>query len=301
MVSCFKRGVFRTVLVFSLLLLVPFASADTQAHKPFLVLASIKPIQLIAQAITEGVSDVDVLLPAGVTPHDYALKPSDLKRVYAADMVLWLGAEIEPYLTKPMRMYGGEPLAVWHPEKDVKAAAEHHDHEHHHLYGDPHLWFSPLEAMRVAKELTGRLVLLDQTNATRYQQNLQAFVKRLEVVDEEIKQQLAGGVGHYLVAHDGYSYFEHQYGLQHVAVVSATPESKPGAKGLLKLRRTIINGEVDCLFVEPQTDARMVTLLVDGTDLQVYVMDPMAKDIEVSPKGYETFLVNTATQFRKCQ
>ena len=43
-------------------------------------LASIKPLQLISQAITEGVSDTEVLLPAGASPHHYSLKVSDPKK-----------------------------------------------------------------------------------------------------------------------------------------------------------------------------------------------------------------------------
>ena len=288
----------------ALCLLLLSSVVSAQQKQTISVLASIKPLQLIAQAVTHGVTSAQVLLPPGVTPHDYALKPSDLKKVYAADVLLWLGSEIEPYLTKPVKMHRGAQLAAWQlSEKNESEHQGHHEghHEgHHHLYGDPHIWFGPKEAERVAKDLTQLLITLDDGNALRYQQNLTDFLARLAVTDAKIKTQLAQAVSNYLVAHDAYSYFESHYGLRHAGVISDNPESKPGAKGLLMLRKTIVEEQVKCLFIEPQTDPRIVSILTEGHAMQVYSLDPMATDIELSKTGYETFLQAAADRFAQC-
>nr|MDT0253921.1 zinc ABC transporter substrate-binding protein [Endozoicomonas sp.] len=74
------------------------------------VLASIKPLQLIAQAVTEGVTNADVLLPPGSSPHSYSLKPSDARKLRNADVVFWVGPSMESFLS---RMLAGS--------EDVKA------------------------------------------------------------------------------------------------------------------------------------------------------------------------------------
>lgn len=305
----FEGNACRGLVIICLLALASLAHA--QQNKQINVLASIKPLQLIAQALTEGVVQTQVLLPTGVTPHDYALKPSDLKKVYRADVLLWLGSDIEPYLAKPVKMYEGTQIAVLEtgggkvnhvPNGDHHV--EHHDSEsggHNHLYGDPHIWFSPEEARRVATEFVELLVAQDAENAQRYWQNLSEFLQRLDDADQQIKNQLAEGVGKYLVAHDAYSYFESHYGLSHVAIISDQPESKPGAKGLLGLRKIIVKEQVSCLFVEPQTDPRIVKIIAEGNALQVYMLDPMATDIEISGRGYEQFLLTTASHFMQCR
>ncbi len=289
----------RFPLIICLLLLAPFASAQQTLN----VLASIKPLQLIAQALTQDITDTQVLLPPGVTPHDYALKPSDLKRVYASDVLIWLGSEVEPYLAKPATMYQGEQLATW--QSSENSHEENHDHDHHHdghdhLYGDPHIWFSPDQAASIARQLAGVLIAKDQQNASRYQQNLTDFLTRVSRKDVEIKAQLADQLPAYLVAHDAYSYFEEHYGLKHVAAISDTPESKPGARGLLTLRRLIAEQQIRCLFIEPQTDQRIVSILAENNALQVYSLDPMANEIGVSDTGYENFLQDTADRFSQC-
>lgn len=304
----FKSKACRGVMIVCLLALTSLVSA--QESKQINVLASIKPLQLIAEAITDGVANTQVLLPPGVTPHDYALKPSDLKKVYGTDVLLWLGPNVEPYLAKPVRMYNGAQLAVLglaaekgNLEQHVDEHPVHHhqDDGHDHLYGDPHTWFSPEEARRVARELFGLLIAQDVENAPRYQQNLNDFLQRLAEADRQIAKQLTEGVGKYLVAHDAYSYFENHYGLSHVAVISGQPESKPGAKGLLNLRKIVVEEQVKCLFVEPQTDPRIVNIIAEGNGLQVYSLDPMATDIDVSAHGYEQFLMSTASRFMRCR
>jgi zinc transport system substrate-binding protein len=44
------------------------------------VLTSIKPLQLIAAAVQDGVAIPEVLLPPGASPHNYALRPSDVRK-----------------------------------------------------------------------------------------------------------------------------------------------------------------------------------------------------------------------------
>lgn len=301
MVCGFKGAVRQAWIALALLMLAPFVSAQ----QPISVMVSIKPLQLIAQAITQDVVATQVLLPPGVTPHDYALRPSDLKRVYASDVLLWLGPEIEPYLVKPAAMHQGVQLAVWQADDDghQEHRTDQHEHVHdvhHHLYGDPHIWFDPEQAQRIARQLAQVLSSKDQPNAQRYQQNLERFLSRLAQKDIDIKALMATQLPNYLVAHDAYSYFENHYGLQHVAAISETPESKPGAKGLLTLRKRIAEEQIQCLFVEPQTDPRIIAILTEGNDLQVYSLDPMANDIALSAQGYEHFLQNTAQRFAQC-
>ena len=65
------------------------------------VVTSIRPLGFIAAAIADGVMPTQVLLPDGASPHDYALKPSDIKRLRDADLVVWIGPEMESFLVKP--------------------------------------------------------------------------------------------------------------------------------------------------------------------------------------------------------
>lgn len=71
---------------------VPLASAA--------VVTSMKPLGFIAAAIADGVTETRVLLPDGASEHDYSLRPSDVKRLQNADLVVWIGPEMEAFMDK---------------------------------------------------------------------------------------------------------------------------------------------------------------------------------------------------------
>ena len=64
------------------------------------VLTSIKPIQMITTELMLGVGTPEVLVPNNASPHDYALRPSDVKRISHADLVIWYGHDLESFLEK---------------------------------------------------------------------------------------------------------------------------------------------------------------------------------------------------------
>ncbi|MBR7309675.1 zinc ABC transporter solute-binding protein, partial [Klebsiella pneumoniae] len=64
---------------------------------------SLKPLGFIASAIADGVTDTQVLLPDGASEHDYSLRPSDVKRLQGADLVVWVGPEMEAFMEKSVR------------------------------------------------------------------------------------------------------------------------------------------------------------------------------------------------------
>ena len=64
------------------------------------VVSTVKPLTMIVQELTQGVTSTETLLPAGASPHDYALRPSDVRKLNEADLVVWVGPELERFLTK---------------------------------------------------------------------------------------------------------------------------------------------------------------------------------------------------------
>lgn len=60
-------------------------------HAQAAVVTSVRPLGFIAAAVADGVMPVEVILPDGVSPHDYALRPSDTLRLKKADVLVWVG------------------------------------------------------------------------------------------------------------------------------------------------------------------------------------------------------------------
>lgn len=84
------------------------ASASAEVR----VLTSIKPLQLIAAAIQDGVGTPDVLLPPGASPHHFTLRPSDIRNVREADLLYWIGPDLETFLPRVLEGRSATTLAV---------------------------------------------------------------------------------------------------------------------------------------------------------------------------------------------
>nr|WP_319536473.1 zinc ABC transporter substrate-binding protein ZnuA [uncultured Vibrio sp.] len=284
------------ILVASAILTLP-AQAVT-------VLTSIKPIQLLVTELTQGVTKPEVLLKSNTSPHDYALRPSDVKKVASADLVIWYGHDLEPFLEKVVADKANT-LTISHiPNLALREFDSEHSHKHDgHEHGshDPHFWLGVEPVKQVAEALTDKLIEVDSANANQYMENLSLFEAQLVVTDNEIKHKLAAvkDKGYY-VFHDAYGYFEERYQLNQLGVFTVSPERKPGAKTLIDIRKKISSGEVVCVFSEPQFTPAVVESVTRGSNVAKGELDPLGSAIEAQPGSYFTLLSGMADSFEQC-
>lgn len=122
------------------------------------ILATIKPLTLIARDVAGDLAEVRQLLPDGASPHEYALRVSDRRLLGAADVVLWVGPVLEPYLNNAVAgMVPGRVLTaadlpgiVWPESSSDKTGVEQGR--------DEHLWLDPRNARIIARALGQALV-----------------------------------------------------------------------------------------------------------------------------------------------
>lgn len=126
----------RVALVAALSLLLPVRAAQASE-----VVTSIRPLGLIAAALTDGITQPDVLLEDGASPHHYALRPSDMRKLTEARIVFWVGPQLEQFLEKPLARTDALTLALGEKfEQPGERAHDEHDHEedHDHAAHDEH-------------------------------------------------------------------------------------------------------------------------------------------------------------------
>lgn len=180
---------------------VPLASAA--------VVTSMKPLGFIAAAIADGVTETQVLLPDGASEHDYSLRPSDVKRLQNADLVVWIGPEMEAFMDKSTQsiaankkvtiaeLDGVKPLLITGADDDDDhhghghGAAEKGDGDHHHGIYNMHLWLSPEIARLSAVAIHDKLLELMPQSRAKLDSNLQQFETALAATDKQVSNELA--------------------------------------------------------------------------------------------------------------
>ena len=296
------------------------ASSSAFAADTFNVVTTVKPLNLIVSELTQGAATSEFVIPAGTSPHDYALRPSDVRKLKQADLVVWIGPELESFLVKTMdskpenialsqqhdisfRYYAeDEQEHKGHEaEAEVDHESKHEGHNHNHNGIDPHLWLGPEQAVQAANVITKALIKYDPLHKNTYSANLSTFTADVQQAVTQLNKQLKplNNKGYY-VFHDGYGYFEQQFKLDNLGHFTVEPDRRPGAKTLLSIRQALTNNEAYCVFSEPQFSPAVVKSVTKGTNVKIGTLDPMATDIVEGKGGYVRFLNELGERFSKC-
>ncbi|TCP12844.1 zinc transport system substrate-binding protein [Bisgaardia hudsonensis] len=101
------------------------------------VLTSIKPLGFISAAIADGVTDTQILVPEGASPHDYSLKPSDIQKIKSAELVVWIGEDVDMFLDSTLdNNVSSEKLVTISKISDIDDSMLIKGHHHHHHHGE---------------------------------------------------------------------------------------------------------------------------------------------------------------------
>ncbi|HEJ9147607.1 TPA: zinc ABC transporter substrate-binding protein ZnuA [Serratia marcescens] len=303
----------RTLLASALLMAGPLSSASAA------VVTSIRPLGFIASAIADGVTPTDVLLPDGASPHDFALRPSDIQRLRSADLVLWVGPDMEAFLNKALvpisatRKLAVSELSAVKPllmkgeeDDDHDHAGEAHnhaddDHGHHHGEYNMHVWLSPEIAKVTAIAIHDRLLELMPQNKDKLDANLRQFENLLTQTDKNVGNMLTPVQGKgYFVFHDAYGYFEKHYGLSPLGHFTVNPEIQPGAQRLHQIRTQLVEQKAVCVFAEPQFRPAVINAVAKGTKVRSGTLDPLGTGIALGKDSYGKFLAQLSNQYVSC-
>ncbi|MDC9588880.1 zinc ABC transporter substrate-binding protein ZnuA [Xenorhabdus sp. XENO-10] len=284
------------------------------------VVTSIRPLGFIATAIADGVTDTQVLLPNGASPHDYALRPLDVQKINQADLVVWIGPDMETFLAKPIakierkkqlalaELLTIKPLLLKNNEDDNDFDSELHNHKydtdhkhHHHGEYNMHIWLSPEIAKKVAQAIYDQLIEQYPQQKQRLEVNLRKFNGQLAQTDKNIANILKPiRKQGYFVFHDAYSYFEKHYQLAPLGVFTVNPEIQPGAQRLHYIRTQLVEQKARCIFAEPQFRPAVIHAVAKGTDVRIGILDPLGSGIALDKDSYMKFITQLSQQYASC-
>ncbi len=125
-------------IVKSALLASTLFAGMSAAHAEVNVVASIKPVHSLVAAVMEGVGTPDLIVEGAGSPHTYALKPSQAQALEKADVVFWVGHELEAFLEKPLETVAANAKSVELIDADglVKLAFREGGAFEKHSHGD---------------------------------------------------------------------------------------------------------------------------------------------------------------------
>ena len=182
-----------------------------------------------------------------------------------------------------------------------KHAKKHDDHDDHEKEDDFHIWLSPDNAVKIIKKINKELNLFFPENAKTYDQNANQMIKKINQLKVELKKELLGIKDKpYIVFHDAYQYFETSFNLNAVGSVALEGDVASSPKQISFIKDKIVKLKASCVFQEPQFDSRLVQIVVEGTNAQIGILDPLGVNIKSGENFYLQLLKNMAKSLKDC-
>jgi len=296
-------------------------SIFSPANADIKVVASIKPIHSLVSYLMDGVGKPDLIVDGYASPHGFAMKPSHAKMLQNADLIFWVGEDLENFLEKPLKSIAkkAEKIELMeinglkklkfrernifeghddHGHKEKK----HDDHGHEkHAHGehDPHIWLDPLNAKVILSEMAEHLVEKDPSNASTYKSNLKKAHKALDNLTKKIKSDLKGDFKS-IVFHDAYQYFEKRFDVNVLGAFTVNTDVLPGAEQLAEIREIIEHDKVTCVFSEPQFNPDIIKAVAKDMKISTGVIDPLGATLDPGKDLYFDLIRNMYASFKSC-
>jgi len=270
------------------------------------VLATIKPVHSLVAAVMAGAGTPDLLIGGALSAHSYALKPSDARKLAAAQVIFEVGPDMETYLAGSFAALRAKVIALENVPGVVRLPARNgglwaDEHDGRHGNEDPHVWLDPHNAIAMTKAIATVLCQIDPAHAALYRRNAERRVGELGALDRELAAMLAPVKARpYLVFHDAYHYFEARYGLKAAGAVTVSPDRPVGGRRVAELRRSVLRGGAQCLFAEPQFPPKLIRVLEEGSGIQTGVLDPLGADLQPGADLYPRLMRSLAQSLSRC-
>ncbi|SLN40287.1 High-affinity zinc uptake system protein ZnuA precursor [Roseovarius litorisediminis] len=294
-------------------LLSVFLGASAAVAEVPRVVTDIAPIHSLAAQVMAGVGEPDLIIQPGVSPHSYAMRPSEASALAKADLVIWMGEGLTPWLAGAIDTLAPDARKIALLESDktqqmprregVEFGHEAHDEHdaHNHADGvDPHAWLSPGNAREWLFLIAAELSAMDPEHAGIYQANAESGAERLEQVVQSISKELEPVRGvPFVVLHDAYQYFENSFDIPAAAAISLSDATSPGPARLADLRALVKDKAINCVLSEPQFDTKLTGAIL-AAGYKTGELDPMGARLVRGAGLYPAMLQALAKGFASC-
>ncbi len=237
----------------------------------------------LAEEIGGDLVEVKSATNARQDVHHIRAKPSLLAAMRKADLVFCTGASLEigwlPILIKKSGGPNVQPETIgWLMASDYVQKLEvmsniDRSMGHIHPEGNPHIQLDPHNIATVADVLAERLMLLDDTNAATYQQNLKSFQDRWAGLISQWEADAASLKGRKIVVyHNAWAYLVDWLGLEVTATLEPKPGIPPTASHLETVLKQVQGKDVQAILVSPYEDEDAAEWLSGKSNIPVVHM-----------------------------
>jgi len=219
--------------------------------------------------------DVTLLLPPGVEAHTFEPRPADMVRIDRADVFVYTGRFMEPWVADLLKGVTNKSLAVVDSSEGISLLEEaDHDEEAGHPHGgmDPHIWLDFSNAAKMVDNICAAMVQKDPQNKDFYTANAAAYRQKLEQLDGQYRRTLEKCKSRTIIhaGHFAFGYMAKRYNLTFLSAYKGfTPDAEPTPKDMADLIDKMKQAGVKYVYFEELISPKVAQTLAQETGAQL--------------------------------
>ena len=269
------------------------------------IVVSIKPIHSIVTKIMDGVTKPELLLDSNSSAHTFHLKPSQIKMISNADLVIVISENFELGLRKALKNINEDShLKISELDQllihNSRGEAIYNKNEDSSKF-DFHLWLDVNNMQLIATYISNIIIELDPKNKHIYSENLKELNLELDELKEQIKQQLAPfSSTSFAIYSDTLQYFEKSLELKRPVIITPFHGAGLSIKRTIDAKRKIKDLNISCLIYDTEVKAKQLRVLSEGLNLKSFKIDILGNEFTPGPDQYFNLMKKTSSQLSLC-
>lgn len=262
----------------------PILCRQAWADRPMAVVATFSILADMARQVGGPAVSVISLVPPDADTHVYEPKPSDLRALKEAKMVVMNGLGLDTWMERLLGAAGyAGPVVI---ATDGVSARKMREPDHGGTEEtDPHAWQDPRNGIIYASNIAEGLAKANPAHAADFRVRAEEFGRRIAETDTWIEQQFAPiplSKRKILTSHDAFGYFGARYQIEFHGVEGISSESESSAAEIAALVKLVRKEGIKAVFVENMTNSRLAKTVARESGA---ILGPTVYSDALSPPG----------------
>ena len=298
-------------ILLSFSFLISYSSLNAEVK----VVTTIKPIHSLVAGVMDGLGSPSLIVDGSNSPHNFSLKPSHAKMIEDAEIIFWVGEDLETFMIKPLESIANNATKVSFMDLDsiiklkfkeenileVEGYDDDHDDHDDHADGefDAHIWLDPKNAIEIVNEIAKTLSLKDPNKKNVYYSNAEKLNHSLNELIEKINLSINKDA-RFIVFHDAYQYFEKRFDVSSAGALILNEEALPSAKKVSEIHKIIKKQNINCIISEPQFNPNIIKSIAQDSSILTGSFDPLGSSFDTNKNLYFEMILSLSNSLKDC-
>jgi len=241
------------------------------------VVATFYPLYDFAQNVVGNKTSVSILVPETEDVHDFTPVPSSVEEVASANVLIFNGAGLEPWISSLVSSAANPKLVLVNCSQGIPLIPVPPEFQRNGQVVDPHIWLDPVLAKQMVNNILQGLIKADPEDNRTFTANAQAYEAKLDYLNSEIMNETNFKVvktQKFITFHEAFHYFANQYNLTQIAILGPFEES-PTDTDIQNVIGNVTQNHLAYIGYESLENNDIAKMVGSETNATLILMDPI--------------------------